>query len=87
MEVGGGTVYGNRITIDIDSINYNELMQEIISEAVESNLKIEINYTYPTWIGYNITSLTIKGVCEDRESFFSEIEKTYRINTKRDLFE
>ena len=87
MVAGGITVIGDRFTIDIDSKNYDELSQEIISKAVENDLKIKINYALSTANGDNITSLTIEGSYVDRESFFSEIEKTYEIKTKIALLE
>ena len=85
MQAGGATVYGNRFLIDINSRNYEELIQEIFSEAIKNNLAIEINYTYSTAIDINITSLTIEGSYNGRKSFFLKIEKTHKINTKRDL--
>ncbi|MDF1498315.1 MAG: hypothetical protein P1P85_03090 [Patescibacteria group bacterium] len=86
MRPGGSKVYGTKIIIDIEIINFYNLIREIISNAKENNLDINIKWTYPTGI-YNATSIEIKGDYKDRTSFISKLEKQYKIKDRKDLNE
>ena len=81
--MSGGIVYGNKFIINVNSENYDELIEEIISEAEKRGLRIKVNWTSFTINDHNVTSLTVKGIYEGRESFFSEIERILKENRRR----
>jgi len=86
MRLGGNKVYGTKIIIDIEIINFDNLKEKIISDAKKNNLDVSINWTYLAGI-YNATSIEIRGDSNDRKSFISELEKQYKIKDRKDLNE